>query len=93
MLQLLRDAMHLDRVGVLRDPIPLVELKKRCKIVVIDDEEASFPTAALKNDGYTIDWWPRVDADGLARLESDQFDVIILGAPRFIAPPAISTAN
>ena len=89
MLKLFRDAMHLDRVAGLCDPIPLVELRKRCKIVVIDDEEASFPTAALKNDGYTIDWWPRVDAGGLARLESGQYDLIILDI-QDIAEPGLS---
>lgn len=89
MLQFLRDAMHLDRVARMCSPIPFSELKKRCKILVIDDEEASFPTAALKNDGYTIDWWPRVDADGLARLEAGQFDLIILDI-QDIAEPGLS---
>ena len=81
--------MHRDRIANVCEPIPLVELKKRFKILVIDDEEASFPTAALKNDGYTIDWWPRVDADGLARLESGQFDLIILDI-QDIAEPGLS---
>lgn len=81
--------MHRDRIAKACEPIPLVELRKRCKILVIDDEEASFPTAALKNDGYTIDWWPRVDADGLARLESGQFDLIILDI-QDIAEPGLS---
>ena len=89
MLQLLRDAMYRDRIANVCDPIPHVELRKRCKILVIDDEEASFPTAALKNDGYTIDWWPRVDANGLARLESGQFDLIILDI-QDIAEPGLS---
>ena len=89
MLELLRDAMHRDRIASVCEPIPLVELRKRCKILVIDDEEASFPTAALKEDGYTIDWWPRVDANGLARLESGQFDLIILDI-QDIAEPGLS---
>lgn len=81
--------MRRDRIATVCEPIPLVELRKRCKIVVIDDEEASFPTAALKDDGYTIDWWPRVDANGLARLESGQFDLIILDI-QDIAEPGLS---
>ena len=93
MFQLLRDAMHRDRVAGLCDPIPLVELKKRCKIVVIDDEEASFPTAALKKDGYTIDWWSRVDADGLAQLESGQFDLIILDIQDIAEPDLSDTGD
>lgn len=89
MFELLRDFVHRDRLAVLGDPIPFLELKKRCKILVIDDEEASFPTAALKNDGYTIDWWPRVDADGLARLEAGHYDLIILDI-QDIAEPGLS---
>ena len=85
--------MHCDRVAVLRQPIPSEVLKKRCKIVVIDDEEASFPTTDLKNDGYTIDWWPRVDAEGLARLESDQFDLIILDIQDIAAPGLSDTGD
>lgn len=89
MFQFLRDALHRDRIADVCEPIPLVQLRKRCKILVIDDEEASFPTAALKDDGYTIDWWPRVDANGLARLESGQFDLIILDI-QDIAEPGLS---
>lgn len=89
MFHFFRDAIHRDRVGALCDPIPLDELRKRCKTLVVDDEEASFPTAALKNEGYTIDWWDRVDADGLARLESGQFDLIILDI-QDIAEPGLS---
>jgi DNA-binding response OmpR family regulator len=54
------------------------ELQKRVKIVVIDDEEDSFPTERLQEDGYTIDWWPKVDSHRLNRLERGDFDIIIL---------------
>ena len=58
--------------------MPFLELKKRAKIVVIDDEEDSFPTKLLKEDGYTIDWWEKVNASSLQRLEKGDFDIIIL---------------
>ena len=89
MLQLLRDAMHRDRVAALCDRLPIAELRKRCKILVVDDEEASFPTSALKNDGYTIEWWSHVDANRLARLETGQFDLLILDI-QDIAEPGLS---
>lgn len=89
MLALLRDIIRYDRVDAIREPIPLDELKKRCRIVVIDDEEDSFPTQTLKNDGYAIDWWPRVDADDLTRLEAGRYDVIILDI-QDIAVPGLS---
>lgn len=54
------------------------ELKKKTKIVVIDDEEDSFPYKLLQDDGYTIEWWDKVDSQKLHRLESGDFDIIIL---------------
>jgi len=54
------------------------EIRKRIKIVVIDDDEASFPTQLLSTNGYTIEWWDLVDDRGLERLEKNHFDIIIL---------------
>jgi DNA-binding response OmpR family regulator len=54
------------------------ELKRKTKIVVIDDEEESFPYKLLQDDGYTIEWWEKVDAQKLNRLENGDFDIIIL---------------
>jgi CheY-like chemotaxis protein len=58
--------------------IPIAELKKRTKIVVVDDEEESFPYKLLQNDGYTIEWWEKVDSPKLQRLENGDFDIIVL---------------
>lgn len=69
------------RIGSLKAAAPSVsfnELKKRVKTVVIDDHQDSFPTEALKRDGYTVDWWPKLDAHLLHRLEAGDYDIIIL---------------
>lgn len=58
--------------------IPMIDLRKRIKILVIDDEEDSFPYKALKDDGYTIDWWDKIDKHKLNRLVNNDFDIIIL---------------
>lgn len=58
--------------------LPLIEVRKRAKIVVVDDEEDSFPTRLLRDDGYTIEWWPALDAHKLDRLERGDFDIIVL---------------
>lgn len=58
--------------------IPIAELRKRTKIVVVDDEEESFPCRLLQDDGYTIEWWSKVDSPKLKRLENGDFDIIIL---------------
>jgi CheY-like chemotaxis protein len=55
--------------------LPLKEIVKRAKIVVIDDDE--FPYQKLfKRDGYSIEKWP--DVKDVSRLEEGDFDVILL---------------
>jgi DNA-binding response OmpR family regulator len=54
------------------------ELKRKTKVVVIDNEEDSFPYKLLQDDGYTIEWWEKVDAQKLHRLENGDFDIIVL---------------
>lgn len=54
------------------------ELKRKTKIVVVDDEEDSFPCQLLQDDGYTIEWWKKVDSQKLQRLEIGDFDIIVL---------------
>lgn len=58
--------------------VPASDLKRKTKIVVIDDEEDSFPYQLLQDDGYTIEWWDKVDSNKLHRLEIGDFDIIIL---------------
>jgi len=66
------------------------EIRKRIKIVVIDDDEASFPTQLLSANGYTIEWWDKVDDRNLERLEKNHYDIIILDI-NDIATPSISS--
>jgi len=66
------------RIDSLPFNVPSSELKRKTKIVVIDDEEDSFPYRLLQNDGYTIEWWEKVDSAKLQRLENGDFDIIIL---------------
>lgn len=51
------------------------ELKKRTRIVVIDDED-SFPVKLFENEGYSIDKWDTVEDYG--KLENGFYDIIIL---------------
>ena len=61
-----------------RIPHNIEEIRKRIKIVVVDDEESSFPTQLLSTNGYTIEWWDAIDDRRLQRLERNEFDIIIL---------------
>ena len=60
----------------LAKPISLPELRKRTKIVVIDDDKDAFPIKALQDEGYTIEYWPEVTS--IDRLERGDFDIIVL---------------
>lgn len=51
------------------------ELKKRARIVVIDDEN-SFPIALFKGEGYAIDKWSKVT--DYNKLQSGYYDIIVL---------------
>lgn len=63
------------------DDIPLKdinELKKRIKIVVIDDNSDSFPIETMQDFGFTLEYWKIIDSQKLKRLENNEFDIIIL---------------
>ena len=51
------------------------ELKKRTRIVVIDDED-SFPVSLFQTEGYAVDKWNIVK--DYCKLESGFYDIIIL---------------
>lgn len=59
-------------------PRSIEAIRKRIKIVVIDDDEFSFPYQLLSQSGYTIEWWNNIDERKLDRLEKNNFDIIIL---------------
>jgi len=55
--------------------IELSEIKKRARLLVIDDSD--FPYQSLfERDGYTIEKWP--DVTDLPKLESGFYDVVLL---------------
>jgi CheY-like chemotaxis protein len=55
--------------------IELSEIKKRARLLVVDDSD--FPYQSLfERDGYTIEKWP--DVTDLPKLESGFYDVILL---------------
>ena len=80
-------------ISDLATPIPFSELKKRVKIVVIDDDNESFPVEALNESGYTIQWWGSVDSAGLNRLETGSFDIIVLDIQGIVAPGLSDTQD
>ncbi|WP_426670912.1 hypothetical protein ACPPVU_06695 [Mucilaginibacter sp. McL0603] len=59
----------------LQSTLDFEELKKRTRIVVIDDEK-TFPVSLFRNEGYSIDEWPKVEDYG--KLQSGFYDIIVL---------------
>jgi CheY-like chemotaxis protein len=55
--------------------LPLDEIRKRARLLVIDDEEFIYKNL-FENDGYVIDKWD--DVEDLSKLEQNYFDVILL---------------
>jgi DNA-binding NtrC family response regulator len=55
---------------------PVSELRKRTRILVIDDDPHSFPFDTLRREGYSIDHWLKVD--NLRTLEEGDYDIIFL---------------
>jgi CheY-like chemotaxis protein len=55
--------------------LPLDEIKKRARLLVIDDEEFVYK-GLFEKDGYIIDKWD--DVTDLSKLEQSYFDLILL---------------
>lgn len=56
-------------------PLPWEEIKKRARILVIDDAEFYYKQL-FEKDGYTIEKWN--DIDDLPKLEAGHYDIILL---------------
>lgn len=69
----------------------LDEQRMRARILVIDDDDQSFPTELLKAEGYNITHWPRVQ--NLTQLESGAFDIIILDIQGIASPEQSRTGG
>lgn len=55
--------------------LSLEEIRKRARLLVIDDEEFVYKSL-FENDGYVIDKWN--DVENLSKLEDNYFDIILL---------------
>src|ERR1700685_352014 len=51
------------------------EIKKRARLLVIDDTEFPYETL-FKRDGYTLEKWS--DIDDLPKIETNYYDILLL---------------
>jgi len=52
------------------------EIRKRARVLVIDDDADAFPCELLQNEGYNVRYWSKVE--NLHDLENGEFDLIVL---------------
>lgn len=74
-------------------PLSPEALKRLTRIVVIDDEPDSVPTDDLRANGYSVEYWPLIDAARLARLERGEFDIVILDIQGIVSPGFSDTGD
>ncbi|MFN5982688.1 MAG: hypothetical protein ACK479_04430 [Fluviicola sp.] len=63
------------QIEISKAQVDIEELKKRLRIVVIDDED-SFPVKLFQEAGYSIEKWDSVE--NYSKLESGFYDIIVL---------------
>jgi len=56
--------------------LPLPALIKRTRVLVVDDDENSFPFEIIRDAGYNVEHWP--DIKDLDKLVRGHFDIIFL---------------
>jgi len=67
--------------------LPFAEIKRRTKVLVIDDDPDSFPYGLMRREGYSVEHWPKVES--VTPLQEGQYDIIILdiqGVATHISP-------
>jgi len=72
--------------GTTAASVPTADLRKRVKILLVDDDENALPLDFLRSNGFTIEQWTSVR--DLRRLEQGDFDIIILDI-RGVTEPAV----
>ena len=70
--------------------LPLSELRKRARILVVDDDPTAFPHKLLTKEGYNVTYWRTID--NIRDLESGEYDIIVLDIEG-ITPPTVSTTG
>jgi len=78
----------------LADYMPRVstsDVRKRARILVIDDDQSAFPVELLRSEGYIIDYWESVR--NFSDLESGLFDIIVLDIHGIATPEQSSTGG
>lgn len=66
--------------------------KKRCRILLLDDDPNALPLEDLKRDKYNIEQYIKIDADLLRQCENGTFDIILLDY-NGIAPQNVSETD
>jgi len=68
--------LHRKTIADIIPDLPFSEIRKRARILVVDDDEQAFPYRLLQREGYNVQYWSRIES--LKELESGEFDLIVL---------------
>ena len=52
--------------------LPFYEIRKRARILVIDDDKDAFPYELFQKEGYNVQYWPKIET--LRDLEKCEID-------------------
>lgn len=70
--------------------LPIEEVRRRARILVIDNDSNAFPVELLRGEGYNIQQW--IELSSLRNLEEGQFDIIVLDI-HGICPESVSQSD
>jgi DNA-binding response OmpR family regulator len=70
--------------------LPLNELRKRARILVVDDDPSAFPHKLLAKEGYNVTYWKSID--NIRELETGEYDIIVLDI-HGITPSSVSSTE
>jgi len=54
------------------------QIKKRIRILVVDDDKSHFPIKAFKDNNYNIDYWSKITSENMHRIVDGDYDILIL---------------
>lgn len=82
---------HRKTIADVNVKLPLSELRKRARILVVDDDASAFPHRLLQKEGYNVTYWQKVE--NLRDLENGEYDIIVLDIYDIAAPDVSATGG
>lgn len=82
---------HRKTIADVTPKLPLSDLRKRARILVVDDDPTAFPHKLLQKEGYNVTYWRKLE--NLRDLENGEYDIIVLDIYDITAPEVSITGG